>query len=264
MSAKSIEANGERIAFIDEGEGPAVLFIHSLGVGGAWLYDAQIAALKDRYRCVAPDCRGHGATSYNGTFSLPDVAADHKAVLDSLGIDKAHIVGLSMGGPIALVLNARWPDVARSMVFADSFARLRNPQAVQDRVYATQEAVAYMSMREFGAQYAGDRLMPTTPIERLDELADEVAKCPPKAYVDTVREVFTRDVSGELAKVKVPTLVLVGDQDEATPMAESEFIRDGIAGATLEVIPGAGHLSTIDNPDDFTRRLAAFLDRQPR
>lgn len=263
MGVKSIEANGERISVVDEGTGPAVLFIHSLGTNGAWLYRDQIAALKGRYRCIAPDCRGHGATSYNKEFSVPDVAADHKAVLDSLGVARAHVVGLSMGGPIALNFNARWPEMVRSLVIADSFARLRDPKATEDRVLATREAVAYMSMREFGAQYAGDRLLPTTPIERLDELADEVAKCPPKAYVDTVRAIFTYDAGGDLAKVKVPTLVLVGDQDDATPMAENEFIRDGIEGATLEVIPQAGHLSTIDNPDDFTRRLSAFLDRQP-
>jgi pimeloyl-ACP methyl ester carboxylesterase len=264
MTAKIIEANGEKISIVDEGSGPAVLFIHSLGTNGAWLYAAQIAALKARYRCIAPDCRGHGGTSYNGGFAVPDVAADHKAVLDTLGVKQAHVVGLSMGGPIALNFNARWPEMVRSLVIADSFARVRNPLGVQDRVAATREAVAYMSMREFGSQYAADRLLPTTPIEKLDELADEIARCPPKAYVDTVQSIFTYDASGDLARVKVPTLVLVGDKDDATPMPENEFIRDGIKGATLEVIAQAGHLATIDNPEAFTRRLSAFLDRQPK
>jgi pimeloyl-ACP methyl ester carboxylesterase len=264
MSSKIIEANGERINVLDEGDGPAVLFIHSLGTCGAWLYADQIAALKDRYRCVAPDCRAHGGTSYNGTFTVADLAADHKAVLDALGISQAHVVGLSMGGPIALDLNARWPETVRSLVIADSFARLGDPKAIQDRIYATQEAVAYLSMREFGAQYAGDRLLPTTPIEKLDELADVIARCPSKGYVDSVRAIFTHDAGGDLAKVKVPTLVLVGDQDEATPLAANEFIRDGIKGATLEIIPQAGHLSTIDNPQAFNQRLAAFLDKQEK
>ena len=255
----AIEANGERIHFIDEGDGPPVLFIHSLGTN-SYLYRDQIAALKSRWRCIAPDCRGHGASSCNGTFEIADVAADHKAVLDQLGIERCHVVGLSMGGPIALNLNARWPGVARSLVLADAFARLRD--GAEDRIYATQEAVAYLSMREFGNQYAGDRLLPTTPIEKLDELAAEVAKCPPKAYVDTVRAVFTHDASGDLARVRVPTLILIGDGDDATPMAESEFIRDGIAGSTLRVIPKAGHLSTIDNPEGFTAALREFLDAQ--
>lgn len=256
----AIEANGERIHFVDEGDGPAILFIHSLGTN-AWLYADQIAALKDRYRCIAPDCRGHGDTSYNTPgFTVADMAADHKAVLDHLGVEKAHIVGLSMGGPIAFNFNARWPEVALSLTIADSFARPGEPDAVQDRIYATQEAVAYLSMLEFGNQYAGDRLMPTTPIERLDELAAEIARCPPKAYVDTCRTIFTYDARDDLKKVKAPTLVLIGDGDEATPMPASEFIRDSIRGAELKVIPKAGHLSTIDNPEAFTRELAAFLD----
>lgn len=253
----TIDANGELIFYVDEGDGPPILFIHSLGTN-SYLYREQIAALKDSYRCIAPDCRGHGASSYNGTFTVEDVAADHKAVLDHLGINKCHVVGLSMGGPIALCLNTKWPDIAQSMVLADAFARIR--PGGEDRIYATQEAVAYLSMREFGSQYAGDRLMPSTDIERLDELADEIAKCPPKGYVDTVRSVFTYDASGDLAKVTVPTLILIGDSDDATPMAESEYIREGIAGSEIKVIPDAGHLSTIDSPAEFTAELKAFLD----
>ena len=257
-----IEANGERISFVDAGEGPAVLFIHSLGTN-AWLYADQIAALKGRYRCIAPDCRAHGATSYNKPgFSVADLAADHKAVLDHLGVAKAHVVGLSMGGPVAFNFNTAYPGVALSMTIADSFARPGAPEAVQDRIYATQEAVAYLSMLEFGNQYAGDRLMPSTPIERLDELAAEIAKCPPKGYVDTCRAIFTYDARDDLKNVKVPTLVLIGEQDEATPMPASEFIRDSIPGSVLKTIPNAGHLSTIDNPDAFTAALAAFLDAQ--
>jgi len=256
----SIEANGERLHFVDEGDGPPVLFIHSLGTN-AYLYRDQIAALKSRFRCIAPDCRGHGKTSYNGTFTVEDVAADHKAILDHLGVKSCHIVGLSMGGPIMLNFNSRWPEVAKSMVFADCFARIR--PGAEDRIYATQEAVAYLSMLEFGNQYAGDRLMPTTPFEKLDELAEAVAMCPPKGYVDTVRAIFTYDASGDLAKVRAPTLILIGDSDDATPMAESEFIRDGIPGSEIRVIPGAGHLTTIDNPDAVTAELAAFLDAQP-
>jgi 3-oxoadipate enol-lactonase len=254
----TIEANGETIFFVDEGAGPPVLFVHSLGSNNS-LYRDQIASLKDSYRCIAPDCRGHGASSYNGTFTVEDAAADHKAVLDHLGIDKCHIVGLSMGGPIAFNLNTRWPDLAQSMVIADSFARIRG--GAEDRIYATQEAVAYLSMLEFGNQYAGDRLMPTTPIDKLDELAAEIAKCPPKAYVDTVRAIFTYDATGDLARVTAPTLILIGDSDDATPMAESEFIRDGIKGSEIRTIPDAGHLSTIDSPDEFTAELSAFLGK---
>ena len=93
---------------------------------------------------------------------------------------------------------------------------------------------------------------------KLDELADAVAMVPSKAYVDTVRAIFTADYTDALGKVTVPTLVLIGDQDDATPMAESEFMVERIAGAVLETIPGAGHLSNIDQPEAFNRHLAEF------
>lgn len=255
----TFESNGEQIFYVDEGTGPAILFIHSLGTNN-YLYRDQIAVLKADYRCIAPDCRGHGASSYNGSFSLEDIVQDHKALLDHLNIDKCHIVGLSMGGPIALCLNRLNPDIALSMTIADSFARLRDGS--EDRIYATQEAVAYLSMQEFGSQYAGDRLMPTTPMEKLDELAEEISKCPPKAYVDTIRGLLTYDASGDLSLVRAPTMVVIGDSDDATPMAESEFIRDGIAGSEIKVIPDAGHLSTIDSPEEFTAVLKTFLTAQ--
>ena len=140
---------------------------------------------------------------------------------------------------------------------SDTFGRIRD--GAEDLIYATQEAVAYLSMLEFGSQYAGDRLLPTTPIEKLDELAEEIAKCPPKAYVDTVRAIFTYDASNDLAKVNVPTFIAIGDSDDATPFEESEYLRDKIGSPEITIIPNAGHLSTIDNPKGFTSVLTNFL-----
>ncbi len=254
-----IDANGEKLAYVEEGAGPALLMVHSLGANSCMWRD-QVAALKDRFRCIAFDCRGHGDTSYNAPFTVVDVAADIKAGLDGLGVESCHVLGLSMGGMIALELNASHPGLVQSLILADSFVRPRD--GAEDRIYATQEAVAYLTMREYGNQYAGDRLMPTTPFDKLDELADAVAKCPPKAYVDTVRDIFTVDYSAALSKVKAPTLVLIGEEDDATPLPESEFIVAGIKGAVLQTIPGAGHISNIDNAEAFDTAIAGFLDAQ--
>ncbi len=254
-----IDANGEKLAYIDEGDGPVLLLIHSLGAN-SYMWREQIAALKDRFRCIAFDCRGHGASSYEGEFTVPDVAADHKAGLEALGVESCHMLGLSMGGMIALDMNAHWPDMARSLIIADSFARPR--AGAEDRIAATQEAVAYLSMKEFGNQYAGDRLMPTTGFEKIDELTAAIALVPPKAYVDTVRAVFTVDYTDALGKVAVPTLILIGELDDATPLPESEYMLERIDGAALKTIPGAGHLSNIDQPEAFNAAIAEFLDAQ--
>lgn len=252
--------NGETIHYIKDGTGPVVALVHSLG-SSSHMWREQIAALKDRYTLLAIDCRGHGKSSANGEISMAAAASDLKAVLDKEGIQLCHVVGLSMGGPIALLFNESNPDMVRSLVLADTFARPAEGNA--DRVAATREAIAYISMQEFGTQYAAERLMPTTSLDVQDELAAVIAAITPKAYNETMRAALLGDVTSTLAKVKVPTLVLVGEEDEVTPHASATFIAEAIPGAQLTTIPGAGHLSNLDNPESFNAALAQFLDAQP-
>ena len=96
-----IEANGECLLYRMEGSGSAVLLIHSMGIEAA-MWRKQFAALADRFTCIAFDCRGHGDSSYNARFTVAEAAADHKAGLDGLRISACHVVGLAMGGPVAL------------------------------------------------------------------------------------------------------------------------------------------------------------------
>src|SRR5262249_54804703 len=158
-----------------------------------------------------------------------------KALLDQLGITSCHLLGISMGGPVSLLFNQRWPGVARSLVLADSFAKSGEGNA--ERVAATKEAIAYISMQEYGNQYAAQRLLPWTSLEVQAELAGAVAKVSPKAYNDTMASALLGDFTATLAVVSIPTLVLVGDQDDVTPRPSSEFLAAGIAGARLQVIP---------------------------
>lgn len=248
--------NGETIHFVKEGAGPAVVLIHSLG-SSAHMWREQVAALKHRFTLVALDCRGHGQSSAKGEVSMNAFAADLKALLDHLGITSCHLVGISMGGPIALIFNQRWPGIAKSLVLADSFAKPSDGN--QERVAATKEAIAYISMQEYGTQYAAQRLLPSTSLDIQDELAAAVAKVSPKAYNDTMASALLSDFTGTLGAVSVPTLVLVGDQDDVTPRPASEIVAAGIKGARIEVIPDAGHLSNLDNPQAFNAALLAFL-----
>lgn len=254
-----VSANGETIHYIKEGAGPAVVLIHSLG-SSVHMWREQIATLKGSHTMIAIDCRGHGQSSANGEVSMATMAADVKAVLDHLAIKRCHVVGISMGGPIALLLNAGSPGVVQSLVLADSFAKPAEGSA--ERVAATKEAIAYISMQEFGNQYAAQRLLPSTSLDVQDELAAAVAKVAPKAYNDTMASALLGDFTVALAAVAVPTLVLVGDQDDITPEATSRFVADGIKGAELQVIPDAGHLSNLDNPQAFNAAVVRFLQAQ--
>ncbi|MGE0743895.1 MAG: alpha/beta fold hydrolase [Rhodospirillales bacterium] len=257
-----VETDGERIAYVKEGTGPALAFIHSLGTG-LYLYRDQIDALKDRYTCIAYDTRGHGDSTCNGgQWTVAKAAADLKAVLDACGVKQAHILGLSMGGPIALAFYDKHPQMVRSMIIADSFAEQNI--GGQDRIKGMETALGKTTMKDFGAWYADDRLLKTTSRAAHDDLAAAIAKIDKAHYLATVRSVFTDDLSPVLPKITVPTKVLIGDQDKSTPMPMSEKIRDAVKGATLEVIPNAGHLANLDNPAGFTTTVAKFLDAQPR
>ena len=111
--------NGETIYYAKEGAGPAVVLLHSLG-SSAHMWREQIAALKDRFTVVAPDCRGHGQSSAKGEISMAALAADVKGLLDDLGLARAHLVGISMGGIVALLVAQRWPALVQSLVVADT------------------------------------------------------------------------------------------------------------------------------------------------
>jgi 3-oxoadipate enol-lactonase len=217
-----------------------------------------IAALKDRYSVVAFDTRGHGRSSGKGECSVTAAAQDLKALLDEIGASSCHLVGISTGGTIALTFAAQWPAMVRTLTLADSFARPVEGSA--QTVEATAEAIAYVSMEEFGTQYAAETLLPATALDVQDELAGVIAKMNPKVYIQTMRSAVLGDFTAALAAVKVPTLVLIGEHDAIAPRTASEFIVQGIAGATLEVVPAAGHLSCLDNPVAFNAALGRFLD----
>ena len=179
-------------------------------------------------------------------------------MLDHLGIARSHLVGISTGGPVALTLNAQSPDWSRSLVLADAAAR--PIEGSKERVEATAEAIAYVSMEEFGTQYAAETLLPSTPLPVQDEFAGVIAKMNPKIYIQLMRSAVLGDFTALLAAVKVPTLVLVGEHDAMELSAEANILAQSIPGAALEVIPGAGHLGCLDNPSAFTVALGRFLD----
>ena len=255
-----IEANGERLHYLMEGSGPAVLLIHSMGVDAA-MWREQFKMLAGRYTCIAFDCRGHGDSSYNARFTVADVAADHKAGLDELGISACHVVGLAMGGPVALSFAAQWPDAVRSLVIADGFADMR--ELGGPRIPEWSETIRATPMAEFGRNYAQSRLMKWAPAGAHDEMAQAIAKVPPEAYIDVMKAIFEIDFLSELATIQTPTLVLWGENDEVTPFEHSRQIADGIPGAVLKTVPDAGHIANIDQPEAFNRHLAEFLDTQP-
>ena len=253
----SILANGETLNYIEEGSGPAVLLIHSLGAH-SYMWRPVMARLADRYRCIAIDCRGHGKTTYRGTFTVADVAADLNAALDQLDVKRVHIAGISMGGPIVLEMYGQRPGRVASLVIADGF--YDNRATATERLAETEQQMQGKTMLAFGQEYAVSRLMPATPKAAYDELAEAVAMVTPKAYMDTLRAISTVGFQGLLPAVSVPTLITFGDQERPPLQDQGRRMAEMIPGAELAVIEGAGHLAAVDQPAAFAKLIGDFFD----
>ena len=251
-----LETNGETIHYLKEGNGPVLALVHSLG-SNASLWRPQIDALRDRYTVIAMDIRGHGGSSAKGDITVEAAASDLAALLSHMGAAHCNLVAVSTGGPIALTLAAEQPNLVHKLVLADTYAK--PPEGSKELVEATAEAIAYVSMTEFGRQYAAETLLWTTSLDIQDELAASIAAIDPKVYIKMMRSVLLQDFSAKLAGVKAPTLVLIGGEDTIAPASCSEALVAGIANAVFEVVSDAGHLSCIDSPTAFNSALVNFI-----
>jgi pimeloyl-ACP methyl ester carboxylesterase len=265
------DVNGISFHYTDTGEpfagAPTLVMGHGLLFSG-WMFHPQVAALRDRYRCITVDWRGQGDTpaAPDGRADMDTLTADLVALLDHLGLDAVHYAGLSMGGFVGMRLAARHPERVRSLVLLDTSAGPEDPEKIARyrllaRVYRWFGIGAVRSKVE--PIMFGPHLL-TSP--RKDEVVGPwVAKLRTVARPGmrtAILGVTDREpVAPELSRITAPTLVVVGADDVATPVAKSEAIVAGIPGARLEVVPDAGHSSTIEQPEAVTGLMEQFLAR---
>jgi pimeloyl-ACP methyl ester carboxylesterase len=265
--SRPVDINGTTLWVEDTGgDGIPVLFAHGL-LMSCRMFDAQVAALRGRYRCISWDHRGQGQSDPGTGRAVPieQVTDDALALIRARGLPAAHFVGLSMGGFVGMRLAARHPATLRSLVLLDTSAdpepaenvpryRLLNVVA---RWFGLRAVAGRVMPIMFGRTFLGD---PARAEERALWRLRLVANR--RAVWRAVNGVIEREgVAAELPQVRTPTLVLVGEEDVATVPAMSERIRDLITGATLVRIPGAGHSSSVEQPAAVTAAIAAFLAR---
>lgn len=246
------------------GEGPPVLFSHGL-LWDTRLFAPQVAALRARHRCIAYDHRGQGRSEVTADgYDMDTLAADAAALIERLGVAPVHFVGLSMGGFVGLRLAIRRPELLRSLVLIDTSA---DPEA---RAKIPRYRLLNFVARWFGFGPVVDRVMPILfgPTflgdgARGAERAEYRSRLLALDRIGTpraVRGVIERaGVSDQLHRIRTPTLVLVGEEDSATPPDRAQALAAGIAGARLVRIPGAGHTSTLEQPAAVSAEIAAFL-----
>ena len=261
-----LAVNGVTLAVEVRGSGPGVLFIHGYPFDHT-IWTHQVAALEGWCR-VAPDLRGMGQSDAPDLgYSMETYAADLAELLDRLGVRDVVLVGLSMGGYIAFEFLRRWRERVRGLVLVDTRAEADTPEGRMAR-----ETAAAMA-REQGAAAVAETMLPkvlgastlnaaAATVERVRAM---MAATPVAGIVGALGAMRDRqDSTPLLAELgDLPTLVLVGDEDEVTPPAQANAMADGIPGASLVVIRSAAHLSPLERPVETTDAIAAFLAGLP-
>jgi pimeloyl-ACP methyl ester carboxylesterase len=256
------QINGFAMAHEDHGHGLPLVLVHGFPLG-RWIWDGPRAALISRYRVVTPDLRGHGESEVpDGPYLMEQHAQDVLALLDHLGIERFVLGGLSMGGYVGFAILRLAAERVRALLLFDTRSRADSEAERQGR-----EANAQLALGE-GSGRVVERMLPallgaTTRRERPDLVEDvrrRLSATAPASIAAALRGMAARpDSTALLGTLALPTLIVVGSEDTLTPPAEAEAMHAAIAGSRLRQIAGAGHLSTVEQPETVSAALAEFL-----
>ncbi len=259
-----ITANGISIHYQLEGpaSGPVITLSHSLATNLS-MWDPQLPALASRYRVLRYDTRGHGKTDApDGPYSLEQLAEDAQALLQALGIPRTHFVGLSMGGFIGQILALNYPRMLQSLVLCDTTSRVPpEAKAMWDeriRVAAAQGMDPHVEPtigRWFTAPFREQRADVVTPVRGM------IRGTNPRGYIGCCQAIAALDLTDRLSAVSAPTLIIVGEDDPATPVAASRTIQERIRGSELVILKSASHLANMEQAETFNRAITTFLAR---
>lgn len=257
-----IKANGIEINYEIEGDGPVVTFSHSLACTLA-MWDGQVRALKNRYRVLRYDTRGHGQTSAPvGAYTLEQLAEDLKGLLDGLGITATHFVGLSMGGMIGQVFALKHPAMVQSLTLCDTTSRYPAAAAPvwEERIKTVgakgmEPMVAPTLERWFTASFRARRK------DLMERVGAMIRSTPAPGYIGCCHALPRINVTERLKDVRCPALVIVGEEDPGTPVDMARDIHAALPGAELAILSRASHLSNLEQPAEFNRALGGFLDK---
>ena len=262
MATKTATVNGTTLSYHEQGGGEqAVALLHGFPLDSR-MWDAQINALAGAgYRVIAPDLRGFGKSKSDAPFTLESLADDVHALLASLGALPCALVGLSMGGYTALAYVKKYPSDLRALALVDTKAEADTAEGKQGR----QKMIDLV--RKDGPKAVADAMMPkmlaresVARPQLAQSLRSIVEACPAKTIEHALAAMRDRpDRSGELASIKVPTLVIVGDADAITPPDVAQSMAQKIPGAQLVTVRGAGHMSPMEQPEQVNRAMLGFL-----
>jgi 3-oxoadipate enol-lactonase len=258
----SVQIDNIEMAFTDAGAGRPVVLIHGYPFNRS-LWNEQIEVLSQNHRVIAPDLRGFGESeASDGTATMNRMAQDVALLLDHLGIARATIAGLSMGGYVALAFYKQLSSRVRALILADTRAQADTAEAKQTRAQQAEKALSE-GMAGIADAMLPKLLTPETVSKHPDivkRVRDMMLKTKPEGAAAALRGMAERDdLTSLLSKISVPTLILVGAEDAITPVADSEKMNQAIADSRLVVLENAGHVSNLERTEQFNDALLDFL-----
>jgi 3-oxoadipate enol-lactonase len=223
------------------------------------MWQPQVDVFAQRFRVIRYDSRGHGRSEAPAqAYTLDRLGDDLLAVLDAVGVERAHICGLSLGGMVALWLSAYHPDRIERAVFANTGARIGTEFSWDERIAAVRSGGMPAVRDVVLARFLSERFRREHPDET-QQIADIFEATPADGYIATCVALRDADLHRVLPRVKVPALIIAGDLDEATPVSLARELHSAIAGSGLTVLQGAAHLSNVEQPEVFNDHLFSFL-----
>lgn len=252
------------LAYADQGPGPVVALLHGFPLDRT-MWESQLTTLGSMYRVIAPDLRGHGESAApEGIYPIQDMAVDVIELLDALKITEPIVLGgLSMGGYVALAMAVRFPKRLRGLMLFDTKAGADTPEAARGREQTAREVEAAGTAEPVVTALLPRLFSPITRERRPDLIARteaQMLRTPARAVAGALRGMAARpDRTGDLARIGVPTLVMVGRDDVLTPPSEAQILASAIPNAQLVEIPDAGHLAPLENPEPVNAAILTFL-----
>ncbi len=258
-----IEANGIAINYQLDGpeDAPVLMFSNSLATSFA-MWDRQVERLKDRYRILRYDNRGHGSTppTDDGPYTIGVLAGDALGLMDALGIDRVNWCGLSKGGMVGQWLGINASDRLEKLVVSNTAAYFPNKEMWRERIdMATKEGIPAIAEASIQRWFTPGYLERADTGATIDWVRAFILETTRQGYLDCSVAIREMDFRAELPQVDVETLVIIGEKDPATIPEYGELIAAGIPGAKTFVVPDAAHLSNIEQPDIYTETLVNFF-----
>ncbi|MGF1760990.1 alpha/beta hydrolase [Photobacterium sagamiensis] len=267
---KTFTIDSKTMNYMDKGEGPVLVFGHSY-LWDSEMWAPQVEVLSKQYRCIVPDLWSHGQSDAAPakTRNLRDYAQDVLSLMDHLNIDTFSLVGLSVGGMWGTELTVLAPSRVKSLVLMDTFVGFE-PEVMHKKYFDMMDAIAAAQ------QVPAPMVDAITPMffarnaeqenpELVAKFRSHLASITGQHAVNVTqigRMVFgRRDAFDDIENFALPTLIMVGAQDTPRPPLEAQLMQDAITGSELVIVPDAGHISNLEQPEFVTKKLVSFFDK---